>query len=205
MTLLRRTENPPFCKKFQDYKEHLRRDFEYRCVYCTIHENEYGSHQNFCVEHFKPKSIFPELKCDYNNLFYACNPCNNNKGADWPNKDYFNKLGFYYIDPCEEDYEDHFKLNLTTYKLEHQTNAAMYMIKRIRLNRRQLIRLRLKRDKKNKIKKCKNKLYNMCTSKIATEPKENHTEYLKELLEIIRLIDSLNLEDSIPLKKDDLK
>jgi len=44
------------------------------------------------MDHFRPKSRFPELVYDWSNWVFACHDCNNFKGEKWPTG------GF--IDPC---------------------------------------------------------------------------------------------------------
>lgn len=78
MAIIVRRENPPQFTDSSKYKRYLRRDFTYRCVYCTIHEREHGGYRSFHVEHFRPKSKFPLLSTTYTNLMYSCNFCNEN-------------------------------------------------------------------------------------------------------------------------------
>lgn len=40
--------------------------------------------ESFGVDHYRPKSRFPELRTVYSNLYYCCNPCNSRKGNYWP-------------------------------------------------------------------------------------------------------------------------
>lgn len=142
MPKLSRRQSVPQFNAYQPYKQYLREDFQYCCVYCAIHENEYGGPRGFTVEHFRPKSIFAHLVNDYQNLLYGCNVCNPFKGNDWPSD---NPLldGVGYLDPCEHDYDDHFRLH--EFEIEGLTRPAMYMIERLHLNRRQLIKLRQRR------------------------------------------------------------
>ena len=58
MPKLSRRQIVPLLSAYQAYKQFLREDFQYRCVYCSIHENEYGGPRNVTVEHFRPKIIF---------------------------------------------------------------------------------------------------------------------------------------------------
>lgn len=127
---------------YQSYKSYLREDFQYRCVYCAIHENENGGPRGFTVEHFRPKSLFPHLTTDYENLLYGCNVCNPYKGNDWPS-DTPLVDGVGYLDPCEHDYDDHFRLN--GFEVVGITRPAWYMVERLHLNRTQLIKLRQRR------------------------------------------------------------
>lgn len=77
-------------------KEYLRNDFSHECAYCKLQEQEVGlvCSDYFEIDHFKPKSI----KCDdthkYNNLYYSCQKCNNEKSDTWSNK---------LLDPCNDD------------------------------------------------------------------------------------------------------
>ena len=142
MPKLSRQNSVPQFSDYKKYKPYLREDFHYRCVYCSIHENEYGGPRGFTVEHFRPKKIFADLINDYANLLYGCEICNPFKRKDWPSD---NPLidGVGYIDPCEHDYDDHFRVN--GFEIEGLTQVARYMIERLHLNRRQLIKLKKKR------------------------------------------------------------
>lgn len=142
MSKLSRRQSVPQFNTYQKYKPYLREDFHYRCVYCTIHENEYGGPRGFTVEHFRPKSLFPHLAVDYQNLLYGCNVCNPYKLNDWPSDDPLGD-GIGYLDPCEHDYDDHFRLN--GFEIEGLTQVAKYMIERLHLNRSQLVKLRKSR------------------------------------------------------------
>lgn len=147
MPLLRRREPAPQHDKYTEYKVYLREDFVYRCVYCTVHENEWGGPRHFDVEHFRPKSSerFVHLITDYRNLLYACDVCNTFKSNDWPSDDPIVE-GIGYLDPCEHDYDEHFVLT-DDYELLGKSLAANYMKERLHLNRRQLKKLRKKRTK----------------------------------------------------------
>lgn len=77
--------NLPIYKDYRKYKPYLRKYFNHRCVYCEIREPEFGGMRNFCVEHYRSKSKFPQLKTAIENLLYACSYCNSFKGNYWPN------------------------------------------------------------------------------------------------------------------------
>lgn len=135
-------------RKFRDYTKYkpwLREDFKYACVYCTVHEGEFGGFHSFHVEHFKPKSKFPELIIEYTNLLYACWKCNSLKGEDWPSDNPL-KSGKGYLDPCRYDYEKYFILNNDGI-LVGKNKAATYMIERLHLNSYFLIKIRNEREK----------------------------------------------------------
>jgi uncharacterized protein (TIGR02646 family) len=144
VAIIKRREPYPSFTHYQDYKPRLREDFTYFCAYCSIHEREWGGLRQFHVEHFRPKSLFPELKTDYDNLLYACSVCNIFKSNDWPS-DHPLEDGVGYLDPCEQDYAEHFRNDPEAGEVEGTTAPARYMVERLHLNRQYLIKLRHKR------------------------------------------------------------
>src|SRR5262249_34904582 len=136
MAVLHRRSSVPMYVSYQQYKRYLREDFLYACVYCTVHENEFGGHRHFHVDHYRPKTLFPELLTVYSNLIYSCGVCNSFKLDDWPSDDPLTH-GRGYIDPCEHDYQEHFREKGEGI-VEGISSAAIYMIERLHLNRRQL-------------------------------------------------------------------
>ena len=150
MTLIKRCAPYPSYSDYRQYKPHLRQDFSYHCAYCAIHENEWGGPRHFHVEHFRPKSRFPQFIADYENLLYACDVCNCYKGNDWPSDDPLTD-GVGYLDPCRHDYDEHFESNLTTGYTNGRTPPARYMVERLHFNRQFLIQLRQKRTREEAI------------------------------------------------------
>jgi uncharacterized protein (TIGR02646 family) len=49
-----------------------------KCSFCECHPAEGGYLQ---VEHFHPKSIYPDMTFDWKNLLPACGPCNTSKSS----------------------------------------------------------------------------------------------------------------------------
>jgi 5-methylcytosine-specific restriction endonuclease McrA len=83
---LRRLRPGPFTN-YRRFKMHLQREFGGRCVYCRTPDalpDPVRGYASFGVDHYRPKALFPNLRADYGNLFYACNTCNTNKGEYWP-------------------------------------------------------------------------------------------------------------------------
>lgn len=146
MAIFVRHENPPLYSDYRRCKPYLRRDFQYQCAYCTIYEAEFGGHHNFQIDHFCPQSLFPELKNEYSNLYYACSICNVYKSNSWPTEEQV-KLGRRFLDPCTDDYDAHFK-QLPDGTLRTLTEPAKYTLSHLRLNRLQLIRLRQMRTQR---------------------------------------------------------
>src|SRR5437763_1920697 len=120
MPIFRRRPNPPSYSNYRRYKQILREDFDHRCAYCLLHEGDplgAGFH-NFHIDHFRPKSKFPELVSTYANLYYACRWCNGDKNETWPLPEERQRR-FRFVDPCAEDlYKTHAKIDAKTGKLE---------------------------------------------------------------------------------------
>ena len=53
----------------------------------------------FTCDHFRPRRLFPKLIYEWNNLVYACQPCNSAKGGQWPSDA---DQADSYIHPCED-------------------------------------------------------------------------------------------------------
>ena len=61
-------------------REAVRQEYEYRCGYCGVHEEEVGSELE--LDHFQPRSAGGSD--ERNNLVYCCSTCNRLKGDFWP-------------------------------------------------------------------------------------------------------------------------
>lgn len=86
-------------RPYDKYRNHLRVDFRFTCVYCRATEALNGSEANFQIDHFLPKCQREDLLCEYTNLFYCCSECNRKKS---------NKV--LPIDPTEEAYGEHLEV-----------------------------------------------------------------------------------------------
>ena len=144
MATFHRRKTPPDGKSPGWYKDCLRVDFECRCAYCLIHERDYQTHESFQIDHFKPRSRFPQLERTYSNLYYSCQLCNkrSRKGDRWPTPEEISD-GFRFVDPCAEDWEKHILFQRTG-PVTAVTTAGQYSIDTLGLNRQQLIVHRLK-------------------------------------------------------------
>ena len=75
----------PSDSRWVTFLPNLRSVFSGSCAYC----------EEWCrgeVEHFRPRSQFPELVYEWSNLLLACHDCNHAKGPKWPAGGY--------VDPC---------------------------------------------------------------------------------------------------------
>lgn len=65
---------------YPSYRDWLRDDFSFRCVYCLQRERWQRGTNVFVIDHFQPAAHHPDLATDYDNLLYACSTCNASKG-----------------------------------------------------------------------------------------------------------------------------
>ena len=128
--------NQPASGTFSDWKEQIATECFYQCVYCSINESQFGGINNYHIEHYRPKSIFPKLENDICNLFYACPICNRFKSNDWPNDPDLNLVS--YPDPSKIDYSSLFDLE-DNFQIKGKYTASKYLVLRLFLNRAQLI------------------------------------------------------------------
>ena len=75
-----RRHGPAGYKGYESYREWLRDDFSYRCVFSLIRETWIGRAASLDIDHFKPQSADPMLVCDYDNLLYLSHRTNLRKG-----------------------------------------------------------------------------------------------------------------------------
>jgi hypothetical protein len=96
-----RKHGPSGYEDYRSYKDWLRDEFTFRCVYCLERERWYPSGQDaFAVEHVLPKGLpeYHHLECDYENLVYACNRCNAAKRQE------------VILDPCSQPFAEHLRV-----------------------------------------------------------------------------------------------
>ena len=77
--------NQPTDSLWREFREELRRRFLTNCGYCE--RNTRGE-----VDHFRPKSLFPDSVYYWENWIFSCHECNQAKGEKWPASGY--------VDPC---------------------------------------------------------------------------------------------------------
>ncbi len=76
-----RRHGPRGYSDYRQYRNWLRDEFSFRCVYCLFREAWLTRRQNWQIDHFVPKSIHLEGALDYDNLVFACSCCNHSKAA----------------------------------------------------------------------------------------------------------------------------
>lgn len=74
-----RRHGPEGYTNYESYRDWLRDEFTFRCVYCLVREQWYNRAATFNIDHFIPVTVDPSGACEYTNLLYACATCNNAK------------------------------------------------------------------------------------------------------------------------------
>lgn len=72
----RRRHGPQGYASPVQYRDWLRDEFDFRCVYCLEREQWVHRTGHFHTEHFQPVAQRPDLSVQYDNLVYACHVCN---------------------------------------------------------------------------------------------------------------------------------
>jgi hypothetical protein len=61
---------------YESYRPWLRDEFSFRCVYCLTRESWTRFSGAYAIDHFQPVVSHPNVTAEYENLLYACIPCN---------------------------------------------------------------------------------------------------------------------------------
>lgn len=165
-----RTLNPDDGRPYRTYKPHVQSEFGRKCIYCLMPDSLKGE-DNFGVEHYKPKSIFPELERVWGNLFYACNPCNRRKGNYWP------EISKKFVpNPCDHVMFSHMKFDGAD--VIGKSEAGRFTIELLDLNDKDIIEYR--ENVIGLIEMCLKELENIEGLITKIEDKIKLTESLKE-------------------------
>jgi hypothetical protein len=76
-----RRHGPAGYEGYDSYRDWLRDEFVFRCVYCLHREQWDHGGATFHIDHFVPVVADATGKCEYSNLVYACARCNEAKRA----------------------------------------------------------------------------------------------------------------------------
>jgi hypothetical protein len=126
------------------YKPALQPLFMYRCAYCQTLDTYLGGIDGMTVDHFLCEARYPHLKLAWSNLYYSCGICNSHYKKDRPTEDE-EKQGLRFVDPCEKDVDDHFRLALDPVlgfrcMVKPLTPEAKFVVFVLKLNDRKSIR-----------------------------------------------------------------
>lgn len=76
----RRRHGPADYTDYASYRPWLEDEFSFRCVYC-LKRMVWAPTGGWAVDHLIPQHEAPELECEYDNLVFACQFCNSQKGC----------------------------------------------------------------------------------------------------------------------------
>lgn len=126
--------------KYQTNKPILQAEFTRLCVYCRQPDSQARS-QVYGIDHYAPKSIFPELVRDYTNLYYCCTLCNTYKRNYWhyPGKENKTRV----LNPCDDDMAQHIRFDKSTGLMQPLTDEGRFFARTFRLNQEECQRQRL--------------------------------------------------------------
>ena len=82
--------HPDLVNHWRDFRDELSNRFFGKCGYCERRCD--GTATVPTVDHFRPRSRFPELTYEWTNWVFSCARCNEEKANRWPDS------GF--VDPC---------------------------------------------------------------------------------------------------------
>lgn len=124
---LARSQTPPAYTTYKRYKPYLQIEFGRQCVYCRMPDATRESW--FGADHYRPKSLFPELSAEYSNLYYCCNQCNARKGDYWEPSSRSNR---YVPNPCDHVMWSHLRFRGGT--VEPRTDTGQFALDLLDLN-----------------------------------------------------------------------
>jgi hypothetical protein len=78
-----RRHGPQGYSEYRQYRNWLRDEFAFRCIYCLRRETWLTMKRDYQIDHFLPKSEHPNVERDYDNLVYACSECNGTKATKY--------------------------------------------------------------------------------------------------------------------------
>ncbi len=123
-----------------------------RCAYCECSVSDCKDKGH--IEHFRKRSLYPDLTFCWDNLFYSCvtgNTCGRHKDANWAKSDCAEDL----IDPCKDNPEDFFgfdhqgRIFIKDALSEKEHRRAEFTIKAFNLNEPTLVAKR-----RNRLRAC---------------------------------------------------
>lgn len=160
----------------------LLRDFDRRCAYCMQREAEA---EGFKIDHHFPTSRGGPWT-DYTNLFLSCDRCNHHKHDWWPSPE-DQRAGARFLNCCHEiDYGEQLFEDENGVIIPRGP-AATYHRRMLKLNRPDLVRLRIARRRLNDEIE-----HNFC--QIETEFDDQSKKLLLMRIDYLKLL----LEDLIP-------
>jgi hypothetical protein len=126
----RRRHGPAGYSDYHSYKPWLEDEFFFRCVYC-LKRVVWSPTDIWTIDHLIPQDEDPSLECDYENLVFACQFCNQQKG---PNR---------VPDPCKLAYGSSLRVEMDG-TITPLDNGGRRLDRVLRLNHKQHVEERRK-------------------------------------------------------------
>jgi uncharacterized protein (TIGR02646 family) len=165
-------------KNYKDIKNKLMDKFHGHCAYCG---KKLSSNIDANIEHFKPKSVYPDLEFEPSNLLLSCRECNVIKSNHFPLNESGSPL---LLNPNQDDLSKHIKQSKNGI-LEGISERGKSMIAVLRLNRESLIEQRML------------KMINMDVSKDGFIPSDEVKDVFEDSLRKVENLNSLELPEAI--------
>lgn len=133
----RRRHGPAGYSTYESYRPWLEDEFSFRCIYC-LNRKVWSPTNIWAIDHLISQDEAPELECEYDNLVFACQFCNQQK------------LSNRVPDPCRVAYGDCLRVesNGTVTALNRHGRKLVSVI---RLNHPRFVAERLKTMKVLKV------------------------------------------------------
>lgn len=178
---------------YKQWKDIVRTECRYQCVYCAIGEGSFGGVRNFHLDHYRPKKLFVALENVIYNIFYACAICNSFKGADWPGEPAADFSNYSYPDPSKVDYST-ILVEDSSGRIESPVISGRYIVERLYINRPQMIMLR----RRDKVVREINALANELSDAFSADrlPAEHSKEAVKTIARALQAIS--RIKDLVP-------
>jgi len=76
-----RRHGPAGYSTYESYRPWLEDEFSFRCIYC-LNRKVWSPTNIWAIDHLISQDEAPELECEYDNLVFACQFCNQQKLAN---------------------------------------------------------------------------------------------------------------------------
>lgn len=71
-----RRHGPTGYVDYESYRDWVRDEFSFRCVFSLVREQWISRPGNFDIDHLEPRAVRPDLECEYDNLLYLSHQVN---------------------------------------------------------------------------------------------------------------------------------
>lgn len=173
--------------QLEKIREMLNEEFAGKCAYCGS-SIDTAAHKGV-IENFYPKSKYPQMSFQLDNLLLACQICDRSKADEFPVDDNDEPM---LLNPRTDNYQEHIRLEKKTGLLNPITNKGKITIELLNLNRMALVEQR-------KLKELERELFENF-QKVNKDYYANFTENIKLIRSLIKVTSIANESISQYLK-----